>query len=132
MTWYIPSSLLVLWFLAGFERPVQRPRRQQPLPPHLRPLLQECWPLWELLRKHVLRPLPPSGAAVPRPLHSAPAPATAEGAAQGGGSLGASAQHAKHGGTHAYMPNARNDDILIGMRDGVTGWRAPNPPSGGA
>ena len=113
---------------------LQRPRK--PLPPHVRPLLAECWPMWELLRRHALRPL---SAAVPRGLPAAAAghPAQGEGSKVGGGGseAGASqtaaqqvqqaqqAQQAQHG-THAYAADPRNDDILIGIRDGVTGERS--------
>lgn len=31
---------------------------KEPLPDKLKPLLGECWPAFELLRKHALRPLP--------------------------------------------------------------------------
>lgn len=37
---------------------------REPLPDRLKPLLGECWPTYELLRAHALRPAPPD--AVPR------------------------------------------------------------------
>lgn len=118
---------------AGFEAPVlQRPRK--PLPPHLRPLLAECWPMWELLRSHALGPL---SGAVPRGVPLAALPGAHAAAAEGGGGASAGpadqpphqAQQAKHG-THSYSPDPRNDDILIGIREGVTGacvsgWPCP-------
>ncbi|KAF8057631.1 branched-chain-amino-acid aminotransferase-like protein 1 [Scenedesmus sp. PABB004] len=39
---------------------------KEPLPDRLKPLLGECWPAYELLRRHALKPLPAD--AVPRPL----------------------------------------------------------------
>ncbi|GAB4823619.1 hypothetical protein N2152v2_010665 [Parachlorella kessleri] len=142
----------------GFERPVQRPRG--PLPPHLRPLLEECWPLWEILRRHALRPQSAGVSRVPHPppppLLAAAAEAKPAGAAAVGattaaalanlpslvdedrgqqtgqeqqGAAGAAVeQEEKSHGTHSYAPDPRNEDILIGMRDGVTGtfslvWR---------
>ncbi len=69
-----------------------------------------------MLQRRALRPL---RGDVPRPLGPA------------GGAEGAAPKQAaqaeqrpsnlKKGGTHAYTPDPRNADIMIGMRDGVTG-----------
>eukprot|EP00887_Chlorella_sp_A99_P000443 scaffold17.g443.t1 len=85
-------------------------RQPRPLPPHLRPLLEECRPLWEALRRRALRPLPPDGGG------------------GGEGPPGGPIRQQKQHGTHAYAADPRNADILVGMRDGVTGrfdlvWR---------
>jgi hypothetical protein len=94
------------------------PARRGPLPAHLAPLLEECRPLYALLRRHALKPLP---AAVPRPLDGGDADALA---VAGGGSS-SEPQQKQHSGTHAYHSDPRNADILIGMRDGFTGAAAP-------
>lgn len=107
----------------GFQPPAQQegaaqqtqgqevPRQQRgSLPPHLAPLLEECRPLYALLRRHALKPLP---SAVPRP----------PGAVDDAG--GAALQRQKQrSGTHVYVDDPRNADILIGMRDGMTGGRS--------
>jgi hypothetical protein len=31
---------------------------KEPLPDRLKPLLGECWPAYEMLRQHALRPMP--------------------------------------------------------------------------
>ncbi|PSC69247.1 aminotransferase class IV [Micractinium conductrix] len=143
----------------GFERdgphngesPAARPPR--PLPDHLKPLLEECRPLYALLRRRALRPL--RAPSVPLPLGdgddghadgkavangagvggtaAASGPSVGEwregaAAAQAGGPRGSSAVQRPKGGTHAYEADSRNDNVLIGMRDGVTGdfelvWR---------
>lgn len=140
----------------GFERPVsssnqQGPARRppKPLPDHLKPLLEECRPLYAMLQRLALKPLPTD---VPRPLglpacieagggpDSGTAAAAGGGGGEGSGGLAGGGEHqreggglggtgsgsggegkAKKGGTHAYKPDERNADILIGMRDGVTG-----------
>lgn len=89
---------------------------REPLPAALRPLLEECRPLYEMLRRRALRP----GAELPLP-HALPeqhdaAPATTPIAA------------GTAGGTHAHAYDPRNADVLVGIRDGVTGaydliWR---------
>jgi hypothetical protein len=80
-----------------------------PLPAHLRALLEDCRPLYEALRRRALRPAPQPPS--PPPPSPSPAPAPSPG-----------------GGTHAYAPDPRNADVLIGIRDGVSGrydlvWR---------
>ncbi|KAG2488877.1 hypothetical protein HYH03_012672 [Edaphochlamys debaryana] len=121
----------------GFDVAVRDAR--EPLPPHLRPLLSECYPLYEVLSRMALRPLAdtsrPEGA-VPRPL---PPAGTGPEAGTGTGTEGAAAEQASAGqgheqkkkgktGTHVYVDDPRNADVAIGIRDGVTGrfdlvWR---------
>lgn len=127
---------------AGFEAMLQQltPRRERPLPEHLQPLLEECRPLYALLRRHALRPL---GSAGPRPLGSAEdaeqqvqkeAQQRQQQAQQGqqadsGSSGGVSGgqntaqPQAMQCGSLAYLEDPRNEDVLVGMRDGVTGER---------
>lgn len=147
---------------AGFERdgphngesPAARPPR--PLPDHLKPLLEECRPLYALLRRRALRPL--RAPSVPLPLGdgddghadgkavangagvggtaAASGPSVGEwregaAAAQAGGPRGSSAVQRPKGGTHAYEADSRNDNVLIGMRDGVTGGVAQHRQQGG-
>jgi hypothetical protein len=122
--------------VAGFQRPgsqageqqVRRPR--PPLPDHLKPLLEECRPLYAMLRRHALKPLRACSSSVPRPLAAADGSSgggagQAEGAAAGssGKQRDSSDGKQQHGGTHVYDADPRNADILIGMRDGVTGAR---------
>ncbi|KAL4439885.1 hypothetical protein ABPG75_002886 [Micractinium tetrahymenae] len=129
--WYSQSHKSTGFQQSGAEG--QSPRRPpRPLPDHLKPLLEECRPLYALLQRRALRPL---RADVPRPLGPAggtesseqaqveqqpPPPQQQQQEQQPGG--------VKKGGTHSYIPDARNADIVIGMRDGVTGdfslvWR---------
>ena len=61
------------------------------LDPLLGPLLEECRPLYEFLRRQAIKPLP----------KAAPTPT-------------------KTSKTHAYTPDARNANIYIGIRDGST------------
>ncbi|KAF6259665.1 branched chain amino acid aminotransferase [Scenedesmus sp. NREL 46B-D3] len=42
---------------------------KEPLPDRLKPLLGECWPAYEMLRRHALRPLPAD--SVPRHINAA-------------------------------------------------------------
>ena len=100
------------------------------LDPSLRPLLEECRPLYEFLRRRALRPSSLSDGAnnnnnkllIPRSLtissSSTPTSTTT------------TSNDKIHGGqgTHAYLPDPRNSDVLVGIRDGVTGhfdlvWR---------
>ena len=117
---------------AGFEAAPQQlsPRKERPLPEHLQPLLEECRPLYALLRRHALRPLRP---AVPRPLgHAGAAEQQQAGQlgqqggqqAESGSSLDATEPQAMQCGSLAYLEDTRNDDVLVGMRDGVTGAAA--------
>lgn len=88
--------------------------------------------MYELLRRRALRPLP---AAVPRPLlppvgGADPAGSAAQDVQQQQQQSGeqeqqgsAQQQQGRKGGTHQYTEDPRNADILIGMRDGVTGGR---------
>ncbi|KAG2433280.1 hypothetical protein HXX76_008347 [Chlamydomonas incerta] len=116
----------------GFDVEVRDARK--PLPPSLKPLLAECYPLYDTLSRLALRPcmegLGPEGS-VPRPL-----PAAGSGAAEGSGAelhAGAAAASAeapalladgpaglRKTGTHVYVQDPRNEDVLIGIRDGVT------------
>ncbi|KAI3431784.1 hypothetical protein D9Q98_010538 [Chlorella vulgaris] len=121
------------------QQPQQQQGAQQPppkqLPDHLKPLLEECRPLYALLRRHALKPLRDAATAVPRPLGSGEADSSECGgkpgqAAAAGSSASSSAggSEKQHSGTHAYLDDPRNADILVGMWDGVTGgfdlvWR---------
>jgi branched-chain amino acid aminotransferase len=78
----------------------------EPLPDALKPLLGECWPAFELLRRHALR-TGPLATAPPPPRDLGPADAAAPPPAARG--------------THAYVADPRNADVLVGIRDGVTG-----------
>jgi branched-chain amino acid aminotransferase len=117
-----------------------------PLPDALKPLLGECWPMFEALRAMALRPLdswaagaagggapPPPlspGAAaaastVPRPLLPA-APAAGAGAHR---------RHQQHASTHDFASDPRNADVLVGIRDGALpshrpSARGPKPAEG--
>jgi hypothetical protein len=51
--------LLLLLLLLLLHRDVK-----EPLPDRLKPLLGECWPAYEMLRQHALRPMPAD--SVPR------------------------------------------------------------------
>ncbi|KAK9809273.1 hypothetical protein WJX72_012545 [[Myrmecia] bisecta] len=120
----------------------------KPMPDRLKPLLSECQPLYEMLRAHALQPLPPESWQVQRPLSNGAASASdragdsADGPGQEAGPVdGVSGVQTSHGsvslpgdmqrqrhGTHAYEDDERNANILIGMRDGVSGafhqvWR---------
>jgi branched-chain amino acid aminotransferase len=113
------------------QQPQQQQGAQQPppkqLPDHLKPLLEECRPLYALLRRHALKPLCDAATAVPRPLGSGEADSSGHGgkpgqaAAAGGGASSGAGGEKQHSGTHAYLDDPRNADILVGMRDGVTG-----------
>lgn len=136
---------------------------RRPLPPALKPLLAECYPLYDIIARQALRPVDvdaPEGP-VQRPLSAAVLPVSSAAAVVGGGdaltggpvpaaaascdgavghsaALGAEAEAAvasagapagsmglarpgEKGGTHCYVQDPRNDDVLIGIRDGVTG-----------
>ncbi len=114
---------------AGFEAAQQQlsPRKERRLPGHLQPLLEECRPLYALLRRHALRPLRP---AVPRPLGHAGGTERQQAGQQGsqggqqaesGRSPDAAEPPAMQCGSLAYLEDSRNEDVLVGMRDGVTG-----------
>lgn len=83
------------------------------LDPGLRPLLEECRPLYEFLRKRALRPVL-NDNTIPRSVSS---------------TTDNTSRHIHGGtGTHVHLPDPRNADVLVGMRDGVTGhfdlvWR---------
>ena len=131
--------------VAGFERPgslageQQARRPRPPLPDHLKLLLEECRPLYTMLKRHAMKPLRAS-SSVPRPLGAADGGDTdgSTGISSSGGECvqagdaaagrdgeqhGSSDGKQQHGGTHVYEADPRNADILIGMRDGVTGAR---------
>ncbi|KIY93266.1 branched-chain amino acidaminotransferase [Monoraphidium neglectum] len=117
----------------GFD-PVYRDTRE-PLPDRLKPLLAECWASFELLRAHALRPDAAPGPAAPLQLAapgppnrsasiSGSAPPAGAGAGGGGGGGGGAAAGDKavggvSGGSHAHAGDARNADVLVGVRDGV-------------
>ncbi len=136
---------------------------RRPLPPALKPLLAECYPLYDIIARQAVRPVDvdaPEGP-VPRPLPAAVLPVSSAAAVVGGGdastggpasaaavscdgtaghsaasgaeveaaiaSAGALAGSMRcappgdKGGTHCYVQDPRNDDVLVGIRDGVTG-----------
>ena len=100
----------------AWEEP-QSPALRRQLPSHLKPLLEECRPLWEMLRRRALRP-------APRPAGSSSSSAAGGGAEGGDGEQQRQQQQQKkknEHGTHAYKIDPRNADVLVGMRDGVTG-----------
>ncbi|GLC47548.1 hypothetical protein PLESTM_002100400, partial [Pleodorina starrii] len=123
----------------GFDAEVRDARK--PLPPHLKPLLAECYPLYDILSRQAIRPLP-EAEPVPRPLSAPPPP---PGAGEDEGRAGQADghhpnnhhpnnhpnhlnHHPNKGGTHVYVSDPRNADVLIGIRDGVSGrfelvWR---------
>lgn len=96
------------------------------MPAKLRPLLVECSALYSLLLPYALEPpsATPSARSLADPIPPAPPPgfpgATVAPQQKGGA--------CKASGTHVYTPDPRNADILVGMRDGVSGkfelvWR---------
>jgi hypothetical protein len=104
---------------------------REPLPDHLKPLLAQSYPIYELLRRFALKPV--SAGAVPWPLPpadgqqddqqaaAAVAGAGAPAAAAAAGTAAAGAPAGEKVGTHVYTPDPRNADVLVGIRDGVTG-----------
>ena len=92
----------------GFVAHDEAPR--EPLQPHLATLVEECRPFYDFLLPHALRPAP---LAVP----PARMPVLVDDASP------ASAPGAPHhqGATHSYAPDPRNETVLVGIRDGVTG-----------
>ncbi|GFR44350.1 hypothetical protein Agub_g5567, partial [Astrephomene gubernaculifera] len=150
----------------GFDAEVREPRK--PLPDHLKPLLAECYPLYDMLARLAIRPMGHFEAGggggadghvagllphVPRPLPPAAAAAAADTAAEAGATGGGAAAAAgssvssdssaaavdaaadkekgsskSKSGTHVYLADPRNADVLVGIRDGVSGrfqlvWR---------
>ncbi len=99
--------------------PTHTTTRPRPaLPTALRPLLEEARPLYEWLHARALRPIP---AAPPKDLAPPTSPPRSP-------SNNNHPPTPKSSGTHAYAPDARNKDVLIGIRDGLTGtfsvvWR---------
>ncbi|GLI67547.1 hypothetical protein VaNZ11_011772 [Volvox africanus] len=115
----------------GFDAEVRDARK--PLPANLKPLLAETYPLYDILSRQAIRPL---RDLVPRPLvmfvvdgadaakteaasfsssssAAAPTPPLSGFQSPGGGG-------AHQGGTHVYVQDPRNEDVLIGIRDGVS------------
>ncbi len=88
---------------------------REPLSPQLACLVEECRPFYELLAKHALRPLTP--AAPP----AVPAPRVVDVIDAGAAAAAASTSSGHQGATHAYAHDPRNDDVLVGIRDGVRG-----------
>eukprot|EP00877_Chromochloris_zofingiensis_P002893 jgi/Chrzof1/12604/Cz07g00200.t1 len=148
---------------------------KEPMPERLRPLLGECWPMFELLRRHAITPLADEGV-IPRSPKSVshsnshtdrlqtleggvsnmtldtlahlsatasqpsssrrstadtavsaeqqqqqqqqqqPGAMSANAAAGGGGQKPGGGKS----GTHVYIDDPRNADVLVGMRDGVS------------
>ena len=112
------------------------PRAARPLPDRLQLLLEECRPQYALLRRHALRPLgssvprPPGGGAGEPQAQQAQAQAQQQAAAEPQQQAAAEPQQqaaaepqATQCGSLAYLEDPRNDDVLVGMRDGVSGER---------
>jgi hypothetical protein len=79
----------------------------EPLTASLAELVAECRPFYALLAKHALRP--PTLATPP----VAPAPQLVD--VSGGGAAGGAAPASQHqGATHSYVPDARNETVLVG------------------
>ncbi|GIL57356.1 hypothetical protein Vafri_12609 [Volvox africanus] len=129
----------------GFDAEVRDARK--PLPVHLKPLLAETYPLYDMLSRQAIRPVRDT---VPRPLgifapdgagddnaHAAKTVSSSSPSAAAAAAAPTSPQNefqspgvgGKHpGGTHVYVQDPRNEDVLIGIRDGVSGrfelvWR---------
>lgn len=143
----------------GFEQPAAQGGQQarqprKPLPDHLKPLLEECRPLYAMLQRKALKPMPagvlrplgPPGQAGSMPSRGSTADGAGgtngstqqqdggsggggiSGSGSGSGGGGSGGKQPSKSGTHAYKEDPRNADILVGMRDGVTGsfslvWR---------
>ena len=93
----------------GFVPPSDGP--SEPLAPHLAALVEECRPFYNFLAPHALRP---AHLAAPVPMRM---PTLVDDA------LPKAAPGAPHhqGATHTYVPDPRNESVLVGIRDGVTG-----------
>ncbi|KAI9003415.1 branched chain amino acid aminotransferase [Hyaloraphidium curvatum] len=74
----------------GFEAP--EGEREEEVPQELKGVLDMCWPIFELLRRRALRP-----GRIEAP----------------------DAGPKQAGGTHNYLDDPRNADIMVGTRDGV-------------
>ena len=61
-------------------------------------MYEECMPLYTLIARHKITAAPP-------PIPRGPSGGTPS----------------RKGGTHKYEPDPRNADVLVGMRDGMTG-----------
>lgn len=81
------------------------------LPVELRPLLEECRAMFDLLRRHAIAPVRPED-----PSRGLPAP---DGIPPYGG-VDTGGREEKVG-SHCYASDPRNADIYIGIRDGVSG-----------
>lgn len=112
----------------GEEEPA--PRARAPLPEDARELLEECWAMYDILYKRALRPAsavvfsPPSRLFLPLPALQSGHLASSASAVLA--SQSPASEHVPS--THAYTPDARNRDVLVGIRDGETGtfslvWR---------
>jgi len=122
-----------------FDVAVRDPRGE-PLPDGLKPLLGECWPAFEALRRVALRPLTGAELEQEQPQHQqheqmggggggggVPRPLSAKRAAD------PSKRGAAAAGTHAFRADPRNEDVLVGVRDGALPshcWRRPPPAPG--
>lgn len=116
----------------------------------LKPLLAECWPCFALLRAHAIRPAPldavprhppsrgPSSSSTSGDFTAAAATALAAvavGEDQKQRGPGPGAGTGVVGGSHAHAADARNAEVLVGVRDGVLDsfdlvWR-PQVSAGG-
>lgn len=75
----------------GFQSQPKHSTEEELLPESMKPLLELAWPIWDLLRSKALRPSPKSEALKPDL------------------------------GTHSFVTDPRNPEILVGIRDGVRG-----------
>lgn len=110
---------LHLYVRTGFSESVRDERLT--MPDHFRPLLGECQVLFGLLRHYAIEPMPLQAYSVQRPI--AASGDHASGASQQAASAAAGGDGGKKEkmGTHVYLQDLRNADILIGIRNGVTG-----------
>ncbi|KXS16303.1 D-aminoacid aminotransferase-like PLP-dependent enzyme [Gonapodya prolifera JEL478] len=77
-----------------------------PLPLEYRKVLGMCQPIWDFLKSKAVRPDLSAAVGVPRPL-----------TAGGGGEK--EGEGKKEEGTHSFVQDRRNEDVLIGVREGV-------------
>jgi hypothetical protein len=94
----------------------------EPLPEHLKPLLGECYPTWEYLRRHAVQPL--AAAAVPRPLGPADSEQRAHEQQQQQGSSATVSSSGGGGGGREKVGGCSPDQgpIALGRLLGAEGW----------
>eukprot|EP00892_Ulva_mutabilis_P003886 jgi/Ulvmu1/186/UM001_0190.1 len=115
----------------GWGEPTSSHKPQAAIAPELKPMLHECYAMYDLLLPYVLKPASPAGRATaalaeqlsaaalhsPRLRHSVSLDGAAAAAEP---PSGAPLEAAGEGNVHAFPADPRNADVLIGMRDGVT------------